>query len=161
MGAIGGSVESWGLLYDETDPVQRALARIARFDPAAPTRKGWTDFLELRLLMITTAELLGPNGMAHLDDPIIDGQGKLDRIVQHLRDGRSWPSVEGVLGIPWSEQVRLLVNGHATRLWTWEPEQRVAFQEAAREGATVGQLQRDFGLPYHQTRTLHRLCSPA
>ena len=149
--------QAHGIEPDMSDPVQRTIARDVGFDLDAPDRVAFANYMEAYFNFIDAKAALGDEALELLTTPVPDAYRKLTAIREHLMSGRSLASVERVLRIPWQEQVRMAANGHETRLWTWQLEEKVDFEEMVRAGASIRSLMRTFRLPERQVENLVKL----
>jgi len=147
----------WGQLYDPSDPVHQSLARMSGFhdDPRPETLAEYMDHLRLYL---DTKRRIGQAGMELLGPrKVHDRRLKWKLMAEHLRDERSWVSIEVEVGLHHIEQCYVISNGHETPLIGWDEDLQIECEHDIRDGMSAYRVARVYDLPEHQARALVRL----
>ena len=150
----------WSGVYDPTSLTDRTAARIANFDPAAPTRDTFADYYEARMLLDEADRRIDE---AELTCPIPDFDKKRRDMEDFIRSGHLWTDVERHLDLPWGIQVRLLfphsTEAYGCPLFGWDTDTQMDFEQDARAGMSVRRLEDRYRLTYRQARRLAVLFS--
>lgn len=147
--------QEWQAIFDPADRVDRAIMQLVNGVLA--------DYVAKKLAILQAEERLGieygttyrPGQGWDYDD--IGVRDLRERIASYLRAGGRFADMDKALDVRWPLVTRALSNGRPSLLITWDYDTCDDFELDARDGVSVRELERRYGLPYKLTRSLAAL----
>jgi hypothetical protein len=142
----------WQAIFNPADRVDRAIMQLVNGVLA--------DYVAKKLAILQAEERLGieygttyhpGHGWDYEDTGIRELR---EQIAAYVHGGGRFADVDRALDVPWPVIARALSNGRPSMLVTWSYDECDDFELDARDGVSLRELERRYGLPYKLTRSL-------